>query len=506
MAHDSKEATLMKRTISIITIVVLLIQLLSCTVKKVQRVNTPDITNPASEKIVGITTKAGEDIRFKPPGAVVQNGKLQAKVNNRDYEISLDQIQRFWIERKETSASRTIGLVAAIAVGTIAVAAIIVAATKESCPFVYSWNGRQYTFDAEPYGAAITRGLERDDYSELEQLAPDKGSYRLMISNEVEETQFTNLMEIMVADHASDRVAMDDRGNVYSLSKVEPATAAADEAGRDLLPWLKATDRLIWEPDAETNPDADVRQDIRLTFPKPSSATNAKLVVNAGTSLWGSYMIKAISELRGGNIEDWYDSIDHNPLNQAVLRAWMEREELFMLKIYVEETDGWVQRGMLLGGGPFVLEDRVVNLDVSHARGDRLHIRICPPKGFWAFNSFAVDYSPNNPVQVQVLHPIECRDSTGRDRLGQVASADDSYYDMPDLGDRGYLSFRAPAVKPGMRRTVFLHTRGYYKIHVNGAGPADNETLTHIMTVPDAAARFAGVRFVTWQQEHNARR
>lgn len=492
----------MKRTISIITIMVLLIQMLGCTVKKVQRVNAPNITNPASEKIVGITTRTGEDISFQPPGAVVQNGKLKAKVNNKDYEIAVDQVERFWIERKEHSTARTIGLVAAIAVGTIGVVAAIIVATKESCPFVYSWDGQQYAFDAEPYGGAITRGLERHDYSELEKLVPDKGLYRLMISNEVDETQFTNLMELMVADHKSDRVAMDDAGNLYTLSKVEPAIAAIDETGRDLLPWLKATDKRIWEPEPETNPNASVRQDVRLTFPKPASAANAKLVVNGGTSLWGSYMIKTFSELRGSDIEDWYASMDDNPLNLAALRAWNEREELFMLKIDVEEANGWVQRGLLLGGGPFVLEDRIVNLDVSRAQGDRLNIRIRPPKGFWAFNSFGVDYSPNQPVQVQILHPIECRDANGQDRLAQVAAADGAYYDMPNIGDRGYVNFKAPAEKPGLKRTVFLHTQGYYRIHVDGTGPADNETLTRIMTIPDAAARFSGLRFAAWQQAH----
>ena len=71
------------------------------------------------------------------------------------------------MERKELSKSRTIGLVAAVAVGTVAIIVGVAAATKQSCPFVYSWDGKQYVFDAEPYGGAITRGLEKDDFSTL---------------------------------------------------------------------------------------------------------------------------------------------------------------------------------------------------------------------------------------------------------------------------------------------------------------------------------------------------
>ena len=177
-----------------------------------------------------------------------------------------------------------------------------------------------------------------------------------------------------------------------------------------------------------------------------------------------------------------------------------------MLKIDLEEPEGWVQRGLLLGGGPFVLEDRIVDLDISRAKGNQLNIRIRPPKGFWAFNSFAVDYSPDQPIQLQTLHPVECRDSGGQDRLPQIAAVDDSYYDMPNIGDKGHLSFNAPPGKPGLKRTVFLHARGYYRIHLNDKGRSDTEALTQITAIPDAAARFSGLRFTAWQTEQRSRR
>jgi hypothetical protein len=490
----------MKRTISVVACLALLIQMSACTTAKVHRVPAPDVQNPAIEKVVGITTKGGEDVAFNPPGATIRNGKLEAAVKGKRYEIPVDQIERYWIERREPSTARTVGLAAGIVVGSLVLIAGIVALTKESCPFVYSWDGQQYVFDSEPYGGAITRGLERDDYSELEHLAADKGRYRLMIRNEVAETQYTNLMELMVADHSAGRVAMGDAGKLYTLASVQKPEIAVDETGRNLVPWLRETDRLIWEAEPEKDPAARIRQEIRLTFPKPPSAARAKLVVNAATSLWGSYMIKALLELRGSDVNAWYSTMDNNPVDRAALRAWNEREELLMLKIEVQEPEGWVQRGLLLGGGPFVLEDRVVDLDVSHAKGSRLNVRIRPPKGFWAFNSFAVDYTPDQAVELQTLRPVECLDSGGRDQLPQITGVDDSYYEMPNIGDQGFLSFNAPPEKPGLKRTVFLHTRGYYRIHLDGTGPSDAGLLTRITAFPDTAARFAGLRFAQWQR------
>jgi len=494
-----------KRVVAVVAVLALLIQLTGCTVKKTQRLDPTVVTNPAAETIIGITTKAGEELSFDPPGATVRDRVIHAAVNKKPYQIALEQVERLWVQRQEPSTARTIGLAVGLAVGTLVVVAAIVLATKESCPFVYSWDGEQYVFDAEPYGGSITRGLERDDFGELEHLRPNNGQYQLLITNEVEETQFTNLMELQVVDHRSERVVVTDQGRFHTLSSPQPPTAAKDQDGKDLLPWLKATDKRIWEPEAAPGTQTSVRQDIQLTFQKPPSAKKAKLVVNAATSLWGSYMIKAISELRGRDLESWYASMDSDPAAANALLYWTLREELFMLKICTAEPGGWEQRGLLLGGGPFIAEDRAVELDVSRVQGDQLSIRIRPPKGFWALNSFAVDYSLDEQVEVQNLKPIEAKDANGRDRLPELIAADKLYYEMPNIGDRAQVRFLAPAGRTGMKRTVFLHSRGYYKLHLKGTGQPDTEMLQQITAVPDAAARFAGVCFAAWRAAHTSR-
>src|ERR1700733_5042962 len=134
------------------TIAMLLAVLLSvgpgCYNRRVQPLPTADVPQPEKETIVGITTRKGEDISFDKPGASIKNGTLYAAVHKTPYQLPLDQVQRLWVERKELSRSRTIGLVAAVAVATLAIIVGVVAATKQSCPFVYSWDGTRYVFDA----------------------------------------------------------------------------------------------------------------------------------------------------------------------------------------------------------------------------------------------------------------------------------------------------------------------------------------------------------------------
>jgi hypothetical protein len=451
--------------------------------------------------ITSVTTADGKEIRFEAPGATVRNGIICGQVKAL-HQIPLDQVQRVWVERTDAgkTALATIGILA----GVFGVVLVIAAATKESCPFVYSWDGTKYVFDAEPYGGATTRGLERDDYSELEHLRAEGGHYRLMVTNEVQETQYTNLLELWVVDHPPTlRVVADEWGGLHTLADARPPSSAQDRDGRNLVHWLERTDKVIWEPEAVPDAAGSLRREIVMSFPKPKPGTSAKLVANVATSLWGSFMIKEMLALRGRELGSWYASIDRDPAAAEALLAWNLREELFALKIEVEEPTGWEVRGALLGGGPFVAEDRVVPLDLSGVTGDHVRIRIRPPAGFWALNSFALDSSPDQDLSVEKLLPVYARDARGAEVLGALRATDDRYYEMPVPGDRAYVSFPAPAPRPGTQRTVFLHSRGYYRLHLPEGGEPDRATLRQIVDDPDGAARFSAERFARWQGERH---
>ncbi len=452
---------------------------------------------------LSVTTVDGKEIQFVPPGATERDGVISGQATEKvTYEIPLEKVQHLWVERTDggKTALATVGILAGVFVAVLAIAA----ATKQSCPFIYSWDGTRYVFDAEPYGGATTRGLERDDYSELKHLRPEGDRYRLMVTNEVQETQYTNFLELWVVDHEPGvRVVADEWGGLHGLADVRRPLTAQDRDGHNLLPWLEETDKRIWEPEAMPDATGSLRREIVMSFPKPHQAASGKLVANVATSLWGSYMIKEMLGLRGRELGSWYASIDRDPAAAEALLAWNLREELYALKIEVEGPSGWEVRGALLGGGPFIAEDRVVPLDLSGVRGDEVRVRIRPPAGFWALNSFALDYSPDRDLRVERLLPVEARDAKGVDVLGPVRASDDSYYEMPETGDRAYVSFPAPALRAGAERTVFLHSRGYYRLHLPEGGEPDRATLRQIAEDPDGAARFAADRFGRWQSERH---
>ena len=451
------------------------------------------------ERVVGVTLADGRDVRFDrgTPSTVVHDS-LFSMVEGAPYAVPVSDVQRIWLEKIDPM--RTTLLVIGTSAAVFAVALGIAIATKESCPFVYSWDGTRYVFDAEPYGGAITRGLERDDYGALEHLRPDSaGLYRLLVTNEVNETQYTNSMRLLVVDHRPGvRFEMDEFGRLHDVSASVPPSSARDQDGRDLTGWLRSSDNLIWEPLPAADPAGRVREEIVLTFPKPRGATHARLVTRVSTGMWGSHMIRELLALRGSAVRDWYAAIDGSRAAQDSLRMWNLQEELYVLKLDVDESGSWQPRALVPGGGPFIAETRVVPLDVSRAAGDSLRLRIRPPSGFWALNSFAVSYDDGAPpVAVDTLVPVQAQTTDGRDVLADLSSSDDRFYAMPTTADRAIVSFRAPPVRAGTERSVFLHTRGYYRLHLDERDAPAVAELQRISTQPDAAARLAAERYAS---------
>jgi len=503
-----------RRTVAVALAVLLFLS--GCKVRTVQQVPAAGLAQPlpAKQMIVRVTTIKGADVQFDPPGAAIKGATVSGVFKKSPVEVPLDQVQRFWVQTTEISTARTVGLVAGLTAGVVIVAVVAAEASKKStpaattttpctgnncvgsCPFVYSWDGTRYVFEAEPYGGAITRGLEKDDYSELAELKEEDGRYKLRMTNEVDETQMTNLTELLVVDHpAGTRVVPDIDGKLHTVSAPQALLSAHDAEGHDLLPWLRSADHLIWEPPPVPDAGGNLQGDIVMTFPKPAGATKVKLVANAATGLWGSYMIKKIVGLSGREAGMFYFALNHSSSARKQLIAWEEREELYRLKVYVEEPTGWEVRGILPGTGAFNSADRILPLDVSHVQGDQLRIRIHPPAGFWALNSFAVDYTPDRQVTVQKLKPATAQDLQGRDVLPELASVDGRYLAMPNIGDTADIAFLAPPARAGTDRAVFLHTRGYYKLHQSATGSPDKATLKAVEKIPGGAVRFAASQY-----------
>lgn len=411
--------------------------------------------------------------------------------------LELKDIQSLVIERDEINTGLTI--VATIAIVAIVVGAIILIAnsssnepkptnTSRSCPFIYSYDGKKYIFDGEPYGGSTTEGLKRTDYSRLEELKASDGKYKLLMRNESDETQFTDEVKLLVVDHQiNTEVAPDKNGNMTVFKKAFPPLSVTDENGSDITTFFKVRDNVQWQTDMPEEKDYDFkkqRHELILKFPKPENAKRVKLLINTGTAFWGEYMIKSMLEHRGNKVDDWYRDVNNKGVELFKLYQLVEREELYLLKTNILENDKWVNRGFITAGGPYIDEDRILDLNIENVSGDTLYIKLNPPYGFWKFDYAGVIYDAEVPVKVTELSLTYAKNEQGTNLLDSLSGIDRKYYSMPYLTNYADLEFDVPKQMENTNRSLFLKTTGYYEIHLKKDQPEQTELIERVYNTP----------------------
>lgn len=431
-------------------------------------------------------------------------GTITIRVSNMS--IPLADVDVISIERVDGGKTfvATLGITAGVVAGVV----VLIALLKSSCPFVYSFDGSGYTLDAEPYGGATSPGLKRTEWGRLNHLKEVGGEYRLKVTNEVDETQYTDELKLVVVDHPRGvSVVADEAGALHSVAVPVLPARAVDTRGRDILSYVKDGDWVYWQSaDRDIDPELanGVKEKLTFEFPKPAGATRARLVFDGCNTVWASRMVKGYLALHGRELGDYYASLATPGPAQFGLQAWNLREELYRLHVRVLTTKGWVSKGTVAGGGPFVSRDKLYSLDIADVPGDVLTIELTPPIGFWMINHLAVDYGEDVAIRVREIEAVRAVDSRGLDVKPLLASTDNRYFAMPQTGDTADIVFHAPPRVDGLDRSVILKTSGYYDIHMGSLGDPQSDTLNRVRAEPGFSVRYAWGEYKKWQAEQLA--
>lgn len=457
-------------------------------------------------KIVKIVTKDGRTYN------VVSSTEEADRVLFSAYApitIPFSDIQQVWIIKTDVAVTVLLFGILPIAAAAAMMAVLIHALNNvdlgpewESCPFIYSYNGEEYVLDAEPYGMAVSEGLKRTDWVEMSNLRDVDGKYRVLLTNELNETQYTDELKLAVVDHAAGvKIAPDIAGRMHTFARPLAPRRAIDQKGRDILTFVAENDRIFWVSPLEEKgaEDGEMRDELVFEFPKPAAAKTAKLLANAWTTQWGSLSAGRFLRLYGSSLPERYEDVDRFGPTYRQFLTWLSSEELYTLKIWVETPSGWKARGMIYGGAPVVAKDKAYVLDVGDVPGEVLKIKLRPPVNFWMVNSLAVDYGEDSPVQVAELAAEKAVNPLGRDVREDLAATDRSYLASPNRGERTELVFSVPPAKQGLERTVFVKASGYYKIHIDAQGEPQTELIGCVLGEPGFAARYSFREYLKWE-------
>ncbi len=364
----------------------------------------------------------------------------------------------------------TFFLIGGVGVLLSGIALLLVAIFKESCPFVYVWNGHEFEFRGEIYSGAIFPSLERHDYMALPGLHASENEYRIKLTNQVQEIQYTNLAELCVVDHPRNtEVLADKHGMYHTVEHAQSPLSASSEHNPDLLGLITAKDSLRYSGDE----GADLAQShdaLYVDFARPANTDTAKLILKAKNSFWLDYTLGQFFNLFGNRYDQWYDKQNRSP--RALEPNWPLQQGI-PLSVYLKENGAWKYVDYFEVIGPMADRDVIMPLDISAHKEDKIELKLECGALFWEIDYVALDYTADREIRQQTIAPSKAVDEKGRNVRKQLSRDDKSYYVMPAVGNQAILCYPAPPAREDMNRTVYLHSKGHYKIITNPRGNPD---------------------------------
>ncbi len=132
-----------------------------------------------------------------------------------------------------------------------------------SCPFLYTWNGREFEFVTDFMGGGemgywIAPGVrakpDPDEYVRIrgDQLVERNGRYEIRVTNELEETLFMDHLKLLAVSHPVGTGVFPNEGlgnptsgsfKLYKTRSPKPPAAAVDDKGNDVLDTIVGMDR-----------------------------------------------------------------------------------------------------------------------------------------------------------------------------------------------------------------------------------------------------------------------
>ncbi len=342
---------------------------------------------------------------------------------------------------------------------------LVMALSGGSCPYIYVNTGDGYAFTGEIYSGAVYAPLERSDYLTLPQLVAENGNYKLKISNELEEVQYTNLTELIVIDHpANSDVVLDKYGNYQTAVKLSSPLTAINFLNTDILTSIKGKDSLSYLG-VLSDKEFPLTDGIIMTFDHPEGVESGKLFLRAKNSLWLDYVYKKSHDLFGGSYDLWTKKQNKSDTEQ--LRDWPLSQKI-PLSVFVEKNGEWVFCDYFNMAGPAALREDVIVIDLKGTDSGPLKIKLESGSHFWEIDYAGLDFSSNVPVDMKTVKIEKAITNDEVDVTGMLKYDDLKYYIQPATYNIADLSFPAPPPADS-KRTVFLHSKGYYNI-INEAG------------------------------------
>jgi len=339
--------------------------------------------------------------------------------------------------------------------GTSAAAGIgIFLAIACSCPHNYTYDGENYHYNNTLFTGATAPNLERHDFKSLPDYHPENHSYKMLVKNEENEIQFTNLMEMISVEHSKEvEIATDQNGEVYTIKKRETALLATSDNGSDLTLQLNQSDDQAYLFDQVGENDFS---HVFARFNVDSNKADAKLIVRAKNSNWAGLVYHSFAELMGKNYSKW---VKHNQKRTPEEAQNDVIEAGIPLIIEVKKNDEWVPIEAINLISEVNYNELIVPIPEEYLSDETVEFRLSSGYKFWEIDALQMDFSVAEPVTIKRFAPSSARGN--EEYTSALSTDDDQYMEHRATGDSALIVFENLPVST-LKRSLFLHSKGYY--------------------------------------------
>jgi len=491
-----------KRVVSVGMLVVFLFQTTGCySWRNLPPQDLPSETADASKQLF-LTLANGDQVVLEDAVLLEEEGLVRGlairfngytQPNPRPMDVPVADITEIRVH--EFNTGKTVLAVVGIPTLTLLALAIIIAATKDSCPFIYAEGGSGFELKGELYSGAVFAEVERTDVLKLGDLETKEGRVRLKLANEAQETQYTDELTLLAVDHPrGTSVAPSPDGTLHAITRPQEPLSATGSREGDVVREVRGQDEEYWLPEPfsrDLRKPEDLRDRLELAFPRPDGARQAKLLVRIRNTYWADQAFGAFLGLLGNQMDAWYAS-QGQAMTPGGWGADFMAQHGLSLVVERRASSGWEEVGYFFPTGPMGWQEEVLAIPLTEAHpSETLNLRLTGGGVFWMVDRVAIDFTPSVPVVVHEIEPESAVDRQGRDVTGLLAESDNVYHIMPELGHWADITYRVPPLDPGMERTYLVRSEGYYIIHPKKSSQPDFAKLAAIQASPEGFLRFS---------------
>ena len=266
-----------------------------------------------------------------------------------------------------------------------------------SCPYVYSWNGKEYNLEGEAFGIALGKALETETSIVLKTIEPNNNKVKIKLTNERPETHFFNNIKLTaVESNENEKVYSNNNNAFFAVRNSKKITRAIDRNMLEITNLLIDNDEKYWRSDlSSASSKYDFEDQILVLLKNVNNSDSLSLIINAINTEISNTVMSYLQMILGDEFVGFMKLAESDPEIIDVLKDIVVRSSL---KIDVWDNGEWKYIDLVYPEANFVEFDKLIRLPIIKNKENEMKIRLRCLSDVWKIDELIFDDEPNNKL------------------------------------------------------------------------------------------------------------